>query len=84
MSAKISGELARVLAEANEGTEIPVIVTLSPGVDPKTWQQQGLKVQRVFENIPAVAGRLTAAGARALSDLDQIETIEYDGTAQAL
>lgn len=86
MSGKITEELARRLAEADAepDVQIPVIVTLSAGADPTTLEQQGFSVQRVFENIPAVAGTLTVAGARALADVDQIETIEFDGEAHAL
>ena len=59
MSKKISEELARRMEEADAlepGREIPVIVTVSAGADIKALEQRGLKVQRVFESIPAVSG----------------------------
>jgi hypothetical protein len=47
-------------------------------------EQTGLKVQRTFTNIPAVAGTIPAVAVNTLAELDQVETIDYDETAWAL
>jgi hypothetical protein len=87
MSAKISNALSRRLNEArttDPQREVPVIVTIKTGTDLAALEQNGLKIQRSFQNIPAVAGTLAAADVNALAQLDQVEKIEPDETAWAL
>ncbi len=87
MSGKISDGLLKRLDETSitePQREVPVIVTLRGGADLAALEQKGLKIQRAFANIPAVAGTLVAADVNALAELDQVETIEYDETAWAL
>ena len=71
-------------ATADPQKEIPVIVTVKTGADLAALEQKGLKIQRTFQNISAVAGTIPAAEVRALAEADQVETIEYDETAWAL
>jgi tripartite-type tricarboxylate transporter receptor subunit TctC len=87
MSAKISEELAKRLEEAEAAEadrEIPVIVTIAAGSDLEVLKRKGLKVERVFENVPAVAGTLGAADVQALAEADQVEKVEYNGEVHAL
>jgi hypothetical protein len=87
MSTKISETLARRLdevASTEPQREIPVIVTFGSGTDLAALEQKGLKIQRTFTNIPAVAGTIPAPAVNALAALDQVETIEYDERAWAL
>jgi tripartite-type tricarboxylate transporter receptor subunit TctC len=87
MSTKISNALSRRLNEArttDPQREVPVIVTIKAGTDLAALEQNGLKIQRSFQNIPAVAGTLAAADVNALAQLDQVEKIEPDETAWAL
>lgn len=87
MSAKISEELARMVEEAHAEAperEIPVIVTITEGSDVETLSRKGLKVQRVFENVPAVSGTATATEVRELAEVHQVERVEYDGEVHAL
>ena len=75
--------LEEAYAEAPE-KEIPVIVTITAGSDVETLARKGLKVQRVFENVPAVSGTLTATEVRELAEVEQVEKVEYDGEVHAL
>jgi len=87
VSAKISEAFARMLEEAYAEApekEIPVIVTITAGSDVETLARKGLKVQRVFENVPAVSGTLTATEVRELAEVEQVEKVEYDGEVHAL
>jgi hypothetical protein len=87
MSTKISEALARRLdevASTESQREIPVIVTFRSGGDLAALEQKGLKIQRTFTNIPAVAGTIPPAAVNTLAELDQVETIDYDETAWAL
>ena len=87
MAPKISDELRKRLEEV-EKTEaqqaIPVIVSVTPGTDLTALEQNGLRIQQIFENISAVAGILNATQANQLAKLDQVELIEYDGELWAL
>jgi hypothetical protein len=87
MSSKISNALSSRLSEAattDPPREIPVIVTVKTGADLATLEQKGLKIHHTFQNIPAVAGTLTASDVNALAELDQVEKIEPDEKAWAL
>ena len=87
MATRLREELLDQVEEAEKEEpqrEIPVIVTVTAGVDPGMMQDRGLEVQHVFRSISAVSGTLTAAKIRELAQLDQVESIEYDGTMRAL
>jgi hypothetical protein len=87
MAEKISATVLKQLDEAattDPRREIPVIVTIRTGADLAALAQKGLKIQRTFQNISAVAGTIPSANVNALADLDQVETIDYDETAWAL
>lgn len=82
MNAKVNDELQKQLEEAEKADpeqEIPVIVTLATDADPAVLEQKGVKIQRTFENIPAVAMILTASQVNEVAQLDQVERIEFDG-----
>ena len=87
MTTKVSDELLKQVEEAEKEEpqqEIPVIVTITAGTDPMIMQQKGLRIQRIFKNISAISGTLTAAEVKELAQLDQVEIIEYDGPLWAL
>ena len=87
MPEKISASVLKRLNEAaaeDPQREIPVIVTIGTGTDLATLEQKGLKIQRTFQNISAVAGTIPAGAVHALAELDRVETIDYDETAWAL
>jgi len=87
MTRKVSDELLKQIEEAEKEEpqrEIPVIVTITAGTNPITIQQKGLRIQRIFKNISAISGTLTAAEVKELAQLDQVEIIEYDGPLWAL
>ena len=87
MAAKISDELTKRLEEAGKiGPQqtVPVIITVTPGADLTALEQKGLRIQRIFENISAVSGTLTASQANELAQLNEVEHIEYDGEVWAL
>lgn len=90
MATKISEELSQRLseveneAEAASQKELPVIITLKEASDLAPLEEQGLKVQRTFDNISAVAGTLPAAAVKSVARLDEVEHIDYDGEFQAL
>jgi hypothetical protein len=87
MSAKISANLLQRLDEAvitDPQREIPVIVTIRRGADLAALEQKGLKIQRTFQNISAVAGTIPVGEVNTLSEVDEVEAIDYDETAWAL
>ena len=87
MSPKINAELLKRFKEVEHkdpGRQISVIVSVAKGIDLTTLERKGLKIQRVFENIHAVAGMLTAAVANDIAQLDEVDKIEYDGEVRAL
>jgi len=87
MNAKVSDEFLKQLEETEREDpqrEIPVIVTIKAGTNVDTLKQRGLRIQRLFENISAISGTLTAAGIKNLAQLDQVVLIEYDGPVWAL
>lgn len=75
--------MARV-ESAEDSADIPVVVTLAPGVDPAALEPKGLKIHRVMENMPAVAGTVAGADVAGLADLGEVERVEYDGEMYAL
>ena len=87
MTTKVSDELLKQVEEAEQEEpqrEIPVIVTVTAGTDPISIQQKGLRIRRIFTNISAISGTLTAAGLKDLAQLDEVQVIEYDGPVWAL
>ena len=87
MGARISKGLLQWLREAEQTEpqrEIPVIVTTVANADLTELEQKGLKIQRRFENIPAVCGTICAADVKQVAQLDQVEIIEEDGEVWAL
>jgi hypothetical protein len=82
---KVSPEvMARVERGTEESTDIPVIVTVAPGTDPAALEPKGMRIHRVMENIPAVAGTVAGANVTGLADLGEVERVEYDGEMHAL
>jgi hypothetical protein len=82
MTTKMNEALSRQIEEAKTvepEREIPVIVTVRPGSDLSALEQQGVKIQHVFKNIPAVQGTLTPSVANQVAELEVVERIEYDG-----
>jgi hypothetical protein len=85
MRQKVSPEvIARVNGAIEESKEIPVIVTLAPGSDPAVLEPAGMRVSRVMENIPAVAGTVAGAAVSHLAELAEVQHVEYDGEMHAL
>jgi hypothetical protein len=85
MSQKVSPEVIARVKGATEGSEeIPVIVTLAPDVDPTVLEPTGMRIRRVMENIPAVAGTVAGADVARLAELGEVERVEYDGEMHAL
>jgi hypothetical protein len=85
MSQKVSPEvMARVERATEESSEIPVIVTLAPGADPAVLEPKGMRIRRVMENIPAVAGSVAVGDLADLAELGEVERVEYDGEMHAL
>jgi len=87
MPTKLRGELAREVAlakVAGHSTRIPVIVTLAAGADVSSLQRIGLEITHIYENIRSVAGKISAEDIRQLEDLEQVESIEFDGEVHAL
>lgn len=84
---KIQSSLARrVLAMKLDRPDdaIPVIVTVSPGVDTAALESRGLKVERALESVSAVAGTVSPGDIEGLAALDEVRAIEYDGEIRAL
>lgn len=82
---KIDHALLKQLEEAEKAgrtMDIPVIVTLIPGVEAPLIEQCGLK--RISRHVPLYAGRLPAAGICEMARRDDVERIEYDDKAWAL
>jgi hypothetical protein len=87
MSKKMSERLLQELKKAepeDRQREIPVIVTTKSKIEPSLLEQKGLKITHTFENISAVSGTLTTSKLKDIAELDQVETIEYDGEVRAL
>jgi hypothetical protein len=85
VSQKVSAEvMARVESGMEEPQEIPVIITLAPGTDPAVLEPKGIRIRRVMENIPAVAGTVAAGDVTDLAELGEVERVEYDGEMYAL
>jgi hypothetical protein len=87
MSAKISANVVKRLDEAaitDRHREIPVIVTIRRGADLAALEQKGLKIQRTFQNVSAVAGTIPVGEVNTLAEVDEVEAIDYDETAWAL
>lgn len=87
MTAKVSVELLKQVEEAEvkePQREIPVIVNVAAGADPVTLEQKGMVIKHVFPSISAIAGTLNAAQIREIVRMDQVQSIEYDGTMRAL
>jgi hypothetical protein len=87
MSPKISANVLQRLDEAaitDPQREIPVIVTIRSGADLAALEQKGLKIQRTFQNISAVAGTIPVGEVNTLAEVDEVEAIDYDETAWAL
>lgn len=82
MAQKVTAEVRERL-DAGE-REVPVIVTLAPGAEAAAVERQGLMWARAFENIPAVAGSVTAEQLDRLEEAPEVERIEYDGEMHAL
>ena len=78
---KLSDELKRVLREEgpeDPTKEIPVIVTFIPGTDVAELEELGLKITRRYELLNAAAGLVSLRDMRRLSEVAQVEKIEYD------
>jgi hypothetical protein len=84
MTAKVNDELLKIAEATEPQQEIPVIVTITADANLTALKQKGLKIQHSFKNISAVSGTLPAAEINALSQLDEVERIEYDSKAWAL
>ena len=84
MDAKVNDELLKIAEAAEPQQEIPVIVTVAPGANLTALEQKGLKIQHSFKNISAVSGTLPASEINTLSQIDEVERIEYDSKAWAL
>jgi hypothetical protein len=85
VSQKVSPEvMARVESATEDSREIPVIVTLVPGTDPAVLEPKGIRIGRVMENIPVVAGTVDGADVTGLAELPEVERVEYDGQMYAL
>jgi uncharacterized protein (UPF0216 family) len=83
ISEELLDQLTVILAE-NPQLEIPIIVTLHSGTDASILIENGMAIQQIIESISVVSGTLTASDIESLSELDQVELIEYDGTVYAL
>ena len=87
MAARIDAELLQEV-ERFERTEpkreIPVIITLNDWTRRAELEEKGLRVAHAFENISAVSGALKPAEVRNVAQLEQVETIEFDGEVTAL
>ncbi len=84
---KISEELLALVRDASrtgDTREIPIIVTVSGRAGPSLLEAAGMVVSRVFENIPAVAGRCAPQAIAALARIEQVERIELDGEVRAI
>lgn len=87
MTAKISPELVEQINAAKDEDpkqELPVIITLKPGTDPSNFKMESVKIQRIIKSISVISGKIAASEIETLSNLDQVELIEYDGTVYAL
>jgi hypothetical protein len=85
--ATISEDLRERVAEAmsaDPSRELPVIITLEPQAEPSALEATGVQLTRVFENIAAVAGRVSADAIDEVASLPHVERIEYDHEVQAL
>lgn len=56
---------------------------MRPGAAVEPLALHGLVVKRVFSTIPALSGVIAARAVQALQDLDEVETVEYDGDIHA-
>lgn len=84
MNSKINADLARkieAIGQTEPTREIPVIVTTRAGADLAVIGKKGLKVERIFESISAVAGTIPAGKIADVALLDEVELIEYDAEA---
>lgn len=82
---KIDHALLKQLEEAEKAgrkTDIPVIVTLIPGVEAPLLEQRGLK--RISRHVPLYAGRLPAVEICEMARRDDVERIEYDDKVGAV
>lgn len=52
---------------------------LTTGPDARNWKRKVCGVARAFENISAVSGTLTPAEVKDVAQLEQVESIEFDG-----
>lgn len=86
MSAKIGEELLRQLkaTEGTSGAELPVIITVKDSSSLDALQENGFKVQHIFDVINAVSGALPATAVRSVARLDEVQHIDYDGEVHAL
>ena len=87
MSSKISSTLAerlRQLPPPAAATEIPVLVTLTPGADLDRLTAAGLAIRHSFTAIPVVAGTVRADHIDELAKLPAVELIDFDGEVRAL
>jgi hypothetical protein len=84
MNPKISDEVARQLEKAGSAGELPVVVKVKDHANLALLEQKGLRIERKFENISDVAGKMPAAAATQIADLDFVERVEYDGEMHAL
>lgn len=82
MNGKTSADVRRRVTGGEAA--IPVIVTVQPGTESTILRDTGLTVERVFENISAVAGTATPGAVDKLEALPVVERIEYDGPMHAI
>ncbi|MGH9906640.1 MAG: protease inhibitor I9 family protein [Pyrinomonadaceae bacterium] len=87
MAGRIDDELQQEVSrlESTEPErEIPVIVNLNDWSKRGEVKEKGLKVEHEFENISALSGTLTPAEVKDVSQLGQVESIEFDGEVRAI
>lgn len=82
---KIDEQLSKQLRETSApGRELAVIIELEPGADVAMLRSAGVKVNRVYENISAVAATITADLVPRVAALPQVKRIELDTEARVL
>jgi hypothetical protein len=83
---KISVELDEVLRSLPPGgaQDVPIVVTVTGRPDASRLTAAGMRGVRVFENIPAAAGRASERGVEALARLDEVVRIDFDGETRAM
>ena len=64
--------------------EIPVIVTLNGWSRRAELEEKGLRVAHAFETISALSGTLKPAEVTDVAQLEQVESIEFDGEVRAI